>query len=787
VILTFEEPETMGPLSSTRGLKVERVREHATDGEYALKVVFYAYDPKKRMWPAVSQPFDPPVDWTGFAGAEVDVFNPQAEEAEIGISYPGWYDYFMVPPQGTRTIEVSLRAAAEVKSLNFLMRLRTTESKTPTTFFIDSFRLLPKSVDDADAVECFFRRPVSLGRLPLSVPADKIRAVMRVDGAPEELSGLSARVRLNELVRTAPLQGGEAVCEFPPPQEETQATFELVDASGKSRYSETQTIRPVPPGPGQAGFDEHGLCYVDGKPFFPISIFNPAPQEMPIYKKMGFNCVGPYKFADEEWVAAVKAHGLKLISNSAPDARVRAETGPEAQRVISAAIRGIKDHSVVLGYYMYDEPKPDRQPVAAMLGQTRAAAGADPGRVVIGLNNSHYFEYAPCADVMIVDAYGFPERSFDIIISRLGTALAAMAGRGPVWLTPQCFGWMAYCLGEQQPTEQYGRPPNYDELRSSQWLGVAMGAQGIVWYSAAVQSARNQYQYPLAWQGLAAATQELAALHDVIVRPRVVVTSSDAQVYAAGRDLGDGLFAVVVNTSDEVKAPTISGVKAARLLRLDGQGSVEVVDRAFSDSIPPRTTQLYSSRDLGLALPDVSAVRQRLSAAQAAFLERTATDVARYEQGARMATSWGLPEEGKAFAWRRTIDGRRAAPWRVGDPGFFLRKRGVRWSAGKVNRGARWVEVRLPESTPIARIAVFSQNAQFRLLAGAGAESGELPSGRRTPREGLNAAPVDVTELTLSPPRQMDRLRLEFTRDTVPGQPELLFEIEMHRPREAAE
>ena len=60
-----------------------------------------------------------------------------------------------------------------------------------------------------------------------------------------------------------------------------------------------------------------------------------------------------------------------------------------------------------------------------------------------------------------------------------------------------------------------------------------------------------------------------------------------------------------------------------------------------------------------MQLPDAAKVREALRQKEAAFAHDIASDVARHELGAKIVTSWGLPEKSAGYIWRRVIDGRR--------------------------------------------------------------------------------------------------------------------------------
>jgi len=79
-------------------------------------------------------------------------------------------------------------------------------------------------------------------------------------------------------------------------------------------------------------------------------------------------------------------------------------------------------------------------------------------------------------DILAVDPYPIPHRSVDLVAAWMRDAWTATRGRKPVWLIPQLHNPLAY----RDPSK--GRGPTPAEERCMVYLGLLLGAKGIVYY-----------------------------------------------------------------------------------------------------------------------------------------------------------------------------------------------------------------------------------------------------------------------------------------------------------------
>ncbi len=102
---------------------------------------------------------------------------------------------------------------------------------------------------------------------------------------------------------------------LPPPGNYT-LSVDLVDAFGARFASASYPIRVLPPAPFEVTFDDRHICYVNGRPFFPIGLYNACTEAMSIIndrsRKMGL----PGNLTVDSMLRDVKDHGFNTVTTS---------------------------------------------------------------------------------------------------------------------------------------------------------------------------------------------------------------------------------------------------------------------------------------------------------------------------------------------------------------------------------------------------------------------------------------------------------------------------------------
>jgi len=504
--------------------------------------------------------------------------------------------------------------------------------------------------------------------------------------------------------------------------------------------------------------DEQNRLLVNGEPFFPIGIYNPLPDDFALIAKMGFNCAGPYLTATAECVAEAKKHGLRLISN--------------APRGEDRWVQQAADSGVLLAYYVYDEPTP--QEADTLRERCSALAKMDPYHPTCGCNNLHHGYYTDVADVMMVDAYPHPG-SFDVIVDRMKTAVRVMKGRRPVWYIPQAFARLGYMHAGS--TLENSREPTYDELRAATWLGIALGARGVIYYSDRIQTFAIRYAFPLLWRALGYTVAELRALDDVLLWPRVEMESSDSNVYASGAAFGDKLFVVAVNAATNATQATLSlPAHSGHALRVLGEDRVvECAGGKLTDNFGPKTAHLYASWPMRSPV-DVVAAREDMAKRRAQQQRRWQHNVALFYRGASLEASWGFPKDVRGLPWLRMIDGYRGTTWPLGSRGLLPRSYRFPPAIRATNR---WIQVRFPKPMPLDRAVVVTSPFRYAFAVRSNDDWRQIePTSEK--QSNVYGPPAIVRTFPLGG-METDRVRLIIPHSPTPGQRERYYEIEVYR------
>ncbi|MDI9584180.1 MAG: carbohydrate binding domain-containing protein [Acidobacteriota bacterium] len=235
--------------------------------------------------------------------------------------------------------------------------------------------------------------------------------------------------------------------------------------------------------------DEHNRLIVDGKPFFPLGMYwgGISAGDLETYADSAFNCLMPYGGGNQEQMALLEKHNLKIIytlkdvyygSTYCPKG---IETIDDERRFIEAKVAEYGNHPAVIGWYLNDELS------TAYMDRLEAhqewMEELDPNHPtwVVLYQVGEIEQYRKTFDVIGTDPYPIPGSPAARAAQWTRMTVDAMHGARPVWMVPQVFNWAVYRKTEE---EKKGlRPPTLDEMRSMSWQCIAEGAQGLIYYS----------------------------------------------------------------------------------------------------------------------------------------------------------------------------------------------------------------------------------------------------------------------------------------------------------------
>jgi hypothetical protein len=289
-------------------------------------------------------------------------------------------------------------------------------------------------------------------------------------------------------------------------------------------------------------YDEQGAFRVNGKPFFPIALYD-APlddQTLRELREFGFNVLA----CDAKSCASLPAKGFYGACHA--DKKIDD---------LSGVLMGIGIDSPAL-YFKKDLLKQ----VAEANAKTSAAVPGRPTMNAIGYwedepvgvvkgklpSKAIYEDLVAAIDVSAPYLYPVPYQPISSVADAVGRARKASAGKKPVLPVLQIFVW-----------EAKDRYPTPAELRAMAFLSLVEGAHGIGYYSYGTVTGRPKTTIADAQPELWKTVKKLN--HDIAdIGPRLL-SGEQASNLALGKDTPsvkmklvrekDGLLAVVVNAA----------------------------------------------------------------------------------------------------------------------------------------------------------------------------------------------------------------------------------------------
>ncbi len=382
--------------------------------------------------------------------------------------------------------------------------------------------------------------------------------------------------------------------------------------SGKSTgisYSRNYPYKPNP----KIGFDKYGFMKVDGKPFFPIGIYNlrtrlGTPDDkvaeitediMQQAKAAGFNSTVLYDYEPSNLMPLLDScqrNDIKaFVYPTVPfDKLKRIETPDEIRKAID--IR--RNHPAVLGWYVVDEPEG--------IGLAPAEAVRDVYQIIKEYDQDHPCElvimstrasreYRSATDIMWADPYPLPDWPVTLVSDVVSGSIANIEKDKPMWLIAQAYDWTAFNTGKLTKPHR----PNPDETRCMTYLGLVNGAKGMIYWA---HTAGKYYirDYPEHWDAVKRMAKELGVLTPALTTPSItgkLSTSTKPTAIQTMLKKVDGewyTFAVNSSTaecSESFRLPSLAN--GARLDVLFEGRSVSAINGGWTDTFKPLEVHVY--------------------------------------------------------------------------------------------------------------------------------------------------------------------------------------------------
>jgi len=313
------------------------------------------------------------------------------------------------------------------------------------------------------------------------------------------------------------------------------------------------------------------LRSLDG--FFPLGIYGAPIEALPEIKAAGFNAVQTSRREagfSREFIKGAQGLGLKVLIPP-PDG--------EDRETLHAFLDDIEASPAILAWYLADEPE-GRGIAPASIWRWRRFLRAYtpfPGALVL-VRAERAWDYAPAADILMIDTYPIPRMSLTWLSDSLEEAQQWTGGR-PVWAVIQAFDWSTYPL-EDDP-RAWGRYPTYAEERCLSYLAVVHGAKGLFYYTFEAKKFGTE-DYCRHWNNIKKVVAELRSVYPLLLAsigeiPTVHVDRP--QVHWAVKEVGrgeaeglveEGHYLIAVNTVDKPLTATFT-------IPFPGHDAVDVV------------------------------------------------------------------------------------------------------------------------------------------------------------------------------------------------------------------
>jgi len=746
LIADFENPAHDTLLTKTGKSECAVSSLLASRGKRSSRMAFERYEQGMPQWPSCGidlDAIDAPRDWRQFDELLIDLHVESAGDVLVKMvltSEPEgrWVGPRNVAPGKWTTIRLPLWLAAEsglrldaVQSVTLVL----TRPPHPAVIHMDNLRLHTLGLSDPRSVEWFLTSPSYHQGFFHTKPEDCIAArwkfrtmrqtlrqgVFRFSLERDSGAGIASK----ELAGRDVAAAGEV--SFPKPKMEDGETVTLrMDAmqGGKTLWTKRFAVKQYPRARREITLRDDGVTLVDGKPFLPFGMYSSPSSEFAYLRRMGFNAAHSYSPVNAAYMKAAEEAGLLVV----PRMRGKTKRGqriyhdPGLDDAVALKYVGeLKDSPALLGYYLFDEPNPGACPRSKLLALCDWVRAADPYHLAAGCNNSFQTAYYRVSDAMMVDNYPIPG-PMDGLIRDLRDGAAAQSPNLGLWFVPQAFNYETHFTTTLKKRRHgFRRPPTFDEIRTMPWLGIALGARGLFYYSFQTQGFYLRNAFPWFWRGFEHHVREVAVLLPwLIERAAERPPSCDSdKIHVAARRRGKDWLVVAANADlNGVEAVlTIPGL-TDRYLHVVSENRTVRPDRdAFRDTFQPLETHIYvtSLEPEMAALPTLDEVRAEVERMEREFWSANPSSFT-YRDGARLHASWGFPDPEKVRrkVWYRMIDGYPGTQWIVGNK--YSKAKIAGWSKKDFKSAGRWIEVRGSKPIEINRLrAIVTPDVVFEI------------------------------------------------------------------------
>ena len=506
-------------------------------------------------------------------------------------------------------------------------------------------------------------------------------------------------------------------------------TATLVNRTGKPQYFTRKIIRKLPNFPGEVWLDKEGICYVNGKPFFPQGFYiGPAKNSI-----KGYNCIINYKkfqsvkearkYLDSWHKLGIKVilRPYQIMSDKVFEElfnkrSVRLKDFTKKQRkTLQIGVKALHDHPALLAWYVADEPGTYRGSPNFFSGISDAIEEVDPYHptciTFCHLDNGLVALGDTC-DIPMPDPY--PTMDMRTGKSKHPFArhtdffdVSKQMGKKALWSVPAGFDWWV-CMRKKQYI--FTRPCNFNELRAQAYLAIIHGAKGFLWYSYGHFFANFTFS-----KGIPYIFAEFDSLKKAILaKEKSFAFTKQKEIHMSSRSVNGNYYIFAVNSLDKKKSVKIKlkNLAIRKILVLGESRNIAVNDNCFTDEFGPYETHVYTTDNSLKNYPSWKKLDAKI----------TQLEKGRKLEGNILFNNRGLKIKFSSF--NSNYQGNKI--WEIYQmdaltDGMHKKDNGYCWQDNTPGKYPDWVEFTFPKAKSISRIVVCSStliNAKIQLKNG---------------------------------------------------------------------
>lgn len=466
-------------------------------------------------------------------------------------------------------------------------------------------------------------------------------------------------------------------------------------------FTESATIRKLPPVDNEWRIDENLALLRNGKPFFPYGWFSGPASEALSLRTEGVTAVQAYNaqyYPPEKtlgWLDQLHEHGLVGTFYPWPSStfmkNFRQPVSEAEEATLRERIRAFRDHPALLAYYMWDEPELRPMLVERSDRLYEIIAEEDPYHPCIMLNDTipGIHKYRNGGDILMPDPYplfnkgGLAGRPIEYTSKFMLACREASRGKKAWWVTPQAFDYYM--------NKKNSRPPNLTELRNQQLQAIINGARGILWYTHSHRHNYEELDYGVPFLG-----REAERLRAPILAPELDAavtweTEETKHIQATVRRVGGDtyLFAVNTRTASQEVTFQLTDADVNTLYVVSENRSVQVTGGRFNDRFELYEGHVYTTSKSAASGQTVAETRKRLE--EAKKLRHKPGNLAYRELGATVTVSSKSPYSGMLSM---VVDGK---------------VKGKGWKDKTWKKWPDWIQVTLAQAATVGRVVVYTR------------------------------------------------------------------------------